>query len=156
MATIDELQRAAYNGIQFFYRSSSEARGFKYAEHTYPGSDNFTIEQLGKVPRRFSIQAQVLFEDRDVFNAALDSGGTGLLTHPNYGNLAGKITTYNPTDNINDLGLYEYQLEFVVEVGFIIPSVEVVATTVVTKKLSDVLEKGVEFVNNNVRILTNV
>ena len=156
MAVIDELQRATYNGIQFFYRSSSEARGFKYAEHLYPGSDNFTIEQLGKVPRKFTIQAQVQFSERDVLNAALDAGGTGLLSHPMYGNLAVKVTTYNPTDNINDLGLYEYSLEFVVEFGFIIPTVEKIATTIVSRKLGDVLDKGVEFVNKNVRILTNV
>lgn len=149
MAVIDKLVRASYRGIEFFYKSSSETGGFKVAEHLYPGSDNFKVEQLGKVPRRFDIEARVKFENRDSFDNALDTSGSGLLSHPMYGNIIVKVTQYTKTDTIDDLGLYNYSIQFVFEFGLILPTLEGIGLSMINQAKAAVLDNVVSYVNTN-------
>ena len=47
-------KQASWRGIPFYYRGSTEQRGFKTVQHLYPGSNNFKIEQMGKMPKPVS------------------------------------------------------------------------------------------------------
>jgi len=148
MAVIDELKTASYRGVSFFYKSSSETSGFKNAQHFYPGSDNFKVEQLGKMPKRFDIESRVLFQDRDRFDNALNTPGVGILSHPMFGNFSVKVTEYTKTDTVDDLGLYNYSIQFVVELGLIIPTIESIATSVVNTIRANVFTAATNFMKN--------
>lgn len=152
MGILDQLKSASYRGIPFFYKSSSETGGFKTAEHLYPASDNFKIEQLGKVPKRYDIEARVKFDNRDSFDNALDTQGSGLLSHPMYGNIIVKITQYRKSDSIDDLRLYNYTIQFIKEIGLIIPTLEGIGLSIINNAKSLVLTNAVSFVNNNFSI----
>ena len=150
MTILNELKTASYRGIEFFYQSSTESGGFKFAEHIYPDSDNIIIEQLGKVPRRFSFECRVLFENRDAFDNALNTEGTGTLSHPMYGNFPVKVTSVSKRDSIDDLGLYDYSIEFVIEEGSINP-VDAGVTTTVINSAKDVVKVAVfNFLSNEI------
>lgn len=153
MPTIDELKRGTYRGISFFYRSASETGGFKTAEHLYPGSDNFVVEQLGKVPRRFQIEAQVEFSNRDRFDNALNTAGSGILSHPMYGNFIVKVIEYTKTDSINNLGLYDYSVQYVVEQGLIIPTIESVSLSAINNLRAQGVEKVKNFIKTKLDYL---
>lgn len=153
MAVIDQLKTASYRGIPFFYQSSTESGGFKVAEHLYPGSDNFKIEQLGQVPTRFNIECRIKFEDRDRFDNALNTQGSGILSHPMFGNFIVKVTEYTKSDTKNDLGLYDYSVQFVKEIGLIIPSIEGIALSVINSLRSTLVEKTSIYIKNALGVL---
>jgi len=149
MTVNDELNKASYRGIEFFYKSSTEAGGFKTAEHLYPGSDNFIVEQLGKVPRRFDIEARVKFDNRDAFDIALNTPGDGLLSHPMFGFFTVKVTQYTKSDAINDLGLYDYSIQFIVQIGLIVPTLAGITTAVISQLRAEVFTNITNFVNDD-------
>jgi len=128
-----KLKKASYRGINFFYQSSNETGGFKFAEHQYPGSDNFNIEQLGRRPRRFSIEAKVDFDSRDSFRIALNTPESGIFAHPMYGNFLVKVTDFSLSDSKDVLGFYTFTVEFVVELGLQIPSLSTIGTAVISR-----------------------
>ena len=148
MAVIDELKSASYRGIPFFYKGSSETSGFKFAEHLYPGSDNFNIEQLGLRPRRFNIDCRVPFDVRDAIDNALNTAGVGILSHPMFGNFSVKVTEYTKTDSVDDLGLYTYSVQFSVEVGLIVPTIEDITSSVVNTLRSTLVTATTNFTKN--------
>lgn len=146
-----QLKRATYRGIPFFYRETSEEWGFKTAKHEYPGSDNVIIEQLGKKARIFNITARVEFESREAFDNALNTSGSGILSHPMYGLFIVKVGEYTKSDTVTDLGFYTYSIQFFVEIGLIIPTIEGIAVSVVSNARSLVLNNVVPFVNQRVK-----
>jgi len=147
-----KLKRSTYRGIQFFYRETSEEWGFKTAKHEYPGSDNVVIEQLGKKGRIFNINARVEFERRDAFDNALNTSGSGILSHPMYGNLIVKVGEYTKSDAVTDLGFYTYAIQFFVEIGLIIPTIESISVSAISNARAAVLENVVSFVNERVKV----
>lgn len=152
MTTNNELKKPSYNGVEFFYRSATETGGFKVAEHLYPDSNNFRVEQMGGVARKFRIECGVKFENRDSFDIALNTPGTGVLSHPMYGNFLVKVTTYEKRDGIDALGFYVYSVEFVVEIGLIAPSIEDISSNVINTAKSVVLTNVTNMVTDNFRI----
>jgi prophage DNA circulation protein len=142
---------ASWRGIQFFYRSSTETGGFKTAEHLYPGSNNFKIEQLGKTPRRFNIECQVTKDTRDAFDVALGTAGSGVLVHPMYGVFICKMTQYTKDDNINELGLYTYQIEWVQEFGLIAPSPSTLSASVISKLRASGVENATTMIKEKLK-----
>lgn len=93
------MNTASFRGINFFYQSTSEDYGFKHAEHVYPGSPNFQLEQLGLNRRLLKIEAIVRLQDRQAFDIALTNESAGLLVHPIYGTIEVKVGTFTKTDS---------------------------------------------------------
>lgn len=146
-----DTKTASWRGVQFYYRSSSETGGFKTAEHLYPGSDNFKIEQLGKTPRRFSIECQVSKDNRDIFDVALNQQGNGILVHPMYGVFSCKVETYSKSDSITELGLYTYTVDWVQELGFITPSPGTLTASVVSKLRATGVTKATAMIKSKLK-----
>jgi prophage DNA circulation protein len=151
MASINDLKAGSYRGIQFFYQGTSETRGFKNAVHEYPGSDNFVIEQLGKRTQQFNMDIRIRFEDKESFDIALNTPGTGILVHPNYGNFLVKVIEYTKTDSVNEIGLFNYSVQFVVEVGLVIPSAQGITTAVISRLRSEAVTKASEFAQSKLK-----
>ena len=123
--------------MPFYYRGSTEDRGFKTVQHLYPGSNNFKIEQMGRMPKQFAISAQIEDERRDVLDAALNASGSGILAHPKYGNFTAKVTEYSKVDSIDRHGLYNYSIKFVIEFGLFLPSLSTLTTAGISALRAD-------------------
>jgi len=153
MVVIDEIQRGSYRSIPFFYQNTRESGGFKTAQHLYPGSNNFILEQLGNVPREFNVECRVQFENRDSFDNALNTAGVGILTHPMYGNFLVKVKEYEKNDSISELGFYSYSVIWVVEIGLVIPTVQGIGLSIINNTRAQVLSRASVFLKN---VLTGV
>ena len=152
MSHSEDLKPASFRGAPFFYLSTNgEDLGFKTALHVFPGSDNFELEQLGRVPRRIPLDIRTTADQVERFNIAVTTPGSGRLSHPEFGNLIVKVGGVSRTTNINRLNFFEYSVEFFVEVGPLIPSISGVAASVISRAESVVFENVKDFVNDNVR-----
>jgi prophage DNA circulation protein len=76
--------------VPFKVETSDHQGGRRAVEHIFPGKDEPFYEDLGRAPRRFSVEGFVLGDDyltqRDNLLFALEKLGSGLLVHPYYGN----------------------------------------------------------------------
>jgi len=90
----DEIKNAGvveFRGAEFYLSTSSKTVGRRTVIHSFPGRDDIEVEDLGRLPRRFSISGFVLGDDaqaqRDVVQAAFEQAGPGKLIHPYYGEM---------------------------------------------------------------------
>ena len=67
------------------------------------------------------IDNNISFSDRDALISALEEGGIGTLIHPNFGSQNVVSIGYSLTDNINDLGISKFTLNFEVASVFRCP-----------------------------------
>lgn len=90
MAWRDELRPASFRGISFFVREARTETGKLADEHVFPSrgaaEQAVRVAELGRGPRRFSLEAYVVGDDyierRDALEAALAEPGPGRLVHP--------------------------------------------------------------------------
>lgn len=149
MTVINDVKTCSYRGVTFFYKGTSENNGFKTAQHLYPGSDNFVAEQLGKAPRTFSIDAQIEFDNRDRFDNALNTSGSGILNHPMYGSFIVKVLTYSKNDSTDRLGLYDYSIQFIVEQGLILPTIEGISLSAINNLRSKLVTSSGSYIKKS-------
>lgn len=100
-----------FRGIPFNYESSTRTSGRKSVFHTFPNSNDVQSEDLGRLPRAFSLEMIIqgigaeYFSKRDALIAALDAVGSGELNHPLYGKFTVQIDgAYNISENIGTQG----------------------------------------------------
>lgn len=117
MTLFEELLPASYKGATFLIASASTDGGRKDQRHEFPNSDRQTIEDLGLLPRSYSIIGLItgpnyIFK-RDTLLAALEDGETGVLSHPFYGELQQmKARSFSISESIADLGRAEISMTF--------------------------------------------
>lgn len=117
MPAADRLHPAIYKGVEFYVTSSVTTGGRKTVKHQFVGSSAQLIEDLGGIPRSFSVEGVLVdvweggtevltYQDhRDNFLAVLEQGGPGQLTHPFFGPLDNVVAVeYSLTDNMTELG----------------------------------------------------
>jgi hypothetical protein len=104
---IKEFTRTgSYKGVQFNYRSSDRGSGRKTIYHTFPNSDEVQFEDLGRLPRSFSMEllitgiGQDYFGKRDALLKVLDSPDKGELIHPLYGKMTVTVAGEYSTNEI--------------------------------------------------------
>lgn len=85
----DRLRPGSFRGVPFYTPSSEREGGQRGAVQEYPGSDDYTAQELGRGLTTFSVTAIVIGPDydldRDALIAALEQGGPGRLVHRYYG-----------------------------------------------------------------------
>lgn len=119
MAWRDQLQKGSFRGAPFFWHRADGEVGRKTARHDYPLRDEAYIEDLGKLPREFTLEVYVLGPDymaaRDKLIAACEEPGPGTLIHPTRGSvrvsLSGRVRFTESTD---EGGMARFTLPFVV------------------------------------------
>ena len=129
---LSSLKSGSFRGVEAYYQESSETGGFKFAAHEYPGSDNFNIEQLGRRRREIPSRWLVRPDQKDAFFAALNTPGSGILVIPTKGSLVSKVTEFTMFDSINSIGLFEFNVTFVREIGLEIPSLSTISTSAIS------------------------
>jgi prophage DNA circulation protein len=113
-----QLQPGSWRGCGFVLDAGQTVAGRRIALHEYAYRDDVWPEDLGKLPRRFSIQAFLVGDDvysqRDAMLAACEQAGTGTLVHPTLGSMQVVLMEFSVTDR-RDRGRYvEVQLTFIV------------------------------------------
>lgn len=83
------LQPASFRGKPFSVKRSDAQVGRRTVVHNYPQRDEAFPEDMGRLPRAFTIEALVIGPDymkaRDALIDALEQPGPGQLVHPYYG-----------------------------------------------------------------------
>jgi prophage DNA circulation protein len=84
-----QLQPGSWRGVGFVMDTAETRAGRRVAIHEYPYRDTAWVEDLGKLPRRFAMQAFLVGDDvysqRDAMVAACEQAGSGTLVHPTLG-----------------------------------------------------------------------
>lgn len=86
-----QLQPGSWRGCGFVLDAGDTRAGRRVAIHEYPYRDDAWVEDLGKLPRRFSVQGFLVGDDvyqqRDAMLAACEQPGAGTLVHPTLGSI---------------------------------------------------------------------
>lgn len=87
----NRLQPGSWRGVGFVLDAGETIVGRRVAIHEYPYRDTAWGEDLGKLPRRFSVQAFLVGDDvysqRDALVSACEQPGSGTLVHPTMGSV---------------------------------------------------------------------
>ena len=116
MTILNKLQIGKFKGVSFLWISSSLTGGRKTVTHEFPNKDIRFTEDLGLLPKTFSIEATLshinYIQNRDAFIVALENQGAGELIHPTFGSLKVQVTTYTLNEIISDLGNAKFSITF--------------------------------------------
>jgi prophage DNA circulation protein len=142
-----QTQQGSFRGIPFNFESLGRKSGRKSVFHTFPNSDIVLAEDLGRLPRAFSMNIFIHGTPKDNFEAvidgklskvtlseyyrrksaiidALEAKGPGELVHPTYGTHNVQIEgAYSLNENISNLNVAKITVTFViVNKGDFLPS----------------------------------
>ncbi len=117
-AWFQQLQPGSWRGVGFYIDAGDTAAGRRVAIHEYPYRDDAWAEDLGKLPRRFSVQAFIVGDDvyqqRDAMLAACEQAGAGTLVHPTLGSIQCVLLEFQCTDRRERGRVVELQFSFIV------------------------------------------
>ncbi|MCK5602305.1 DNA circularization N-terminal domain-containing protein [Candidatus Pacearchaeota archaeon] len=116
MSIEQELQRASFRGVTFFWSSTTTTGGRKVVLHEFPNKDTRFAEDLGQLPKSFVVEATVghlnYSQNRDALITALEKEGFGTLVHPTLGTFEVQALPYTLNENISELGKAKFTLPF--------------------------------------------
>ena len=124
MSALTELRPASFRGVPFLVKSTSTVGGRRTVSHEFVNADFREVEDLGLSLKQFTINAVVATEVGDTethlskkiaLMDALDQKGSGILTHPFYGEFEVVSGLYTIGENMTRLGETEFTLIFEVE-----------------------------------------
>jgi prophage DNA circulation protein len=129
VATETRVIDGSFKGIPIRIQRGSVSGGRKNAITQFPGRDHNFIEDLGGLPRSFSMDiivsdtaGQNYFGYRDRLLSALENKGLGVLEHPFYGRIDNVFcTTYSLSENFSDFGLSVATVNFEISRSLGIP-----------------------------------
>jgi len=113
-----QLQPGSWRGVGFVLDAGDTAAGRRVAIHEYPYRDDAWAEDLGKLPRRFTIQAFIVGDDcyqqRDQMLRACEQSGAGTLVHPTLGSIQCVLLEFQCADRRERGRVVELQFAFIV------------------------------------------
>jgi prophage DNA circulation protein len=117
-AWFQQLQPGSWRGVGFVLDAGDTAAGRRVAIHEYPYRDTAWAEDLGKLPRRFTIQAFMVGDDcyqqRDAMLRAVEQSGSGTLVHPTLGSIQCVLLEFACADRRERGRVVELQFSFIV------------------------------------------
>lgn len=116
----DKLLQASFKGVTFYWRRLSTRLGKKSVSHNYPGSSRRNVEDMGALPKTFTVEASIsggvgsdqYLQNKQALEAALQSPGPGYLVHPTYGRVLVTAKPATCTEENTRLGEARYSLTF--------------------------------------------
>jgi prophage DNA circulation protein len=121
-----QLQPGSWRGVGFVLDAGDTAAGRRVAIHEYPYRDDAWAEDLGKLPRRFTIQAFIVGDDcyqqRDAMLQACEQAGAGTLVHPTLGSIQCVLLEFGCADRRERGRVVELQFTFIVAGDVLYPS----------------------------------
>lgn len=112
MADDTQIINGSFKGIPLSISVSSVEGGRKHAVKQFPNRDTQSVEDLGLLPRKYSMDIIIsdkvntgYFEYRNSLLAALESKGGGVLIHPLYGRVDDVVAvSYSISENFGSFG----------------------------------------------------
>jgi prophage DNA circulation protein len=131
-----QLQPGSWRGVGFVLDAGQTAAGRRIALHEYPYRDDAWAEDLGKLPRRFMVQAFLVGDDvysqRDAMLRVVEQSGTGTLVHPTLGSVQCVLLEFSATDR-RERGRYvELQFAFILAGDVQYPTTAIATGSAVT------------------------
>lgn len=113
--TTKDLLLATWRGVPFYVRSESMPEaGRRVILHDYPNSDTRYVEDMGKLPSKFQIEAFVITRDAaDKLEKALNTPGQGRLTMPVFGAVTLFSLPYSKDASQTSVGEISFTLGFI-------------------------------------------
>jgi len=138
-----QLQPGSWRGVGFVLDAGQTNAGRRVAIHEYPYRDDAWAEDLGKLPRRFMVQAFLVGDDvysqRDAMLRAVEQSGSGTLVHPTLGSISCVLLEFAVTDR-RERGRYvELQFSFILAGDVQYPSTSIATGSGVLSACSKVL-----------------
>lgn len=97
-----QLQPGSWKGVGFVLDAGQTSAGRRIAIHEYPYRDDAWAEDIGKLPRRFSVQGFLVGDDvyqqRDAMLGVCEQSGAGTLVHPTLGSIQCVMLEFSTTD----------------------------------------------------------
>lgn len=110
------LQPGSWRGVGFVLDAGETIAGRRVAIHEYPYRDTAWGEDLGKLPRRFNVQAYLVGDDvyaqRDAMLRACEQAGSGTLVHPTLGSIEVVLLEFTVTDRRERGRVVEVAMQF--------------------------------------------
>ena len=120
------LPDGEFRGALFFYQESSGSGGRKTQTHEYPNKTERYVEDLGGLEKKFTFNVytddNVSYSERDELIEALDKAGVGTLVHPSFGDLEVVVVGYTFAENIKELGITKFTINFEVASQNVLPT----------------------------------
>lgn len=124
MSWKDKLLPASFRGVPFGVSANTRTGGRAAGVHTYPLRDKPFVEDLGRIERRFSVDAFIVGDDyaatRDRLIDRLESPGPGFpskpagtLVHPTYGTLRVLCTNFRVSESLDEGRMARVSMDFV-------------------------------------------
>jgi len=141
MTDLIQLKEASYKGVSFLAVTMPTTGGRRVIQYRFPRSDKQAIEDQGKLPRQFTLNAVIsnenYFSQKAALIRVLEDGNKGTLVHPTFGNVENvRSGTYTITEKISETGKAQITMEFFIEESQGIP-VALQVTPSVVKNASD-------------------
>lgn len=156
MADEAQIIVGSFKGIPISINSGSIAGGRKIAVKQFPSRDTQSVEDLGLIPRKYSLEIvindkpdQDYFGYRDSLLAALESKGPGELIHPLYGRIDNVVAvSYSISENFSAFGSTTVSVNFEihnstgipVSSGNVVTQIATANDTVQSSVLSDIAD----------------
>ena len=118
MIDFDKYLPSDYKGVAFHTTKIVMSFSKRLDEKKYPFSDKHDITEMGNDPKQFTLDVFVLGQDylqqRKDLEAAFESRGPGILTHPTRGQLFVQVRRVETTEDFLDVhGVFDYRVTFV-------------------------------------------
>jgi prophage DNA circulation protein len=131
-----QLQPGSWRGVGFVLDAGQTKAGRRVAIHEYPYRDTAWSEDLGKLPRRFSVEAYLtgddVYQQRDAMLKACEQAGAGTLVHPTLGSLQCVLLDFTVTDR-RERGRYvEVALSFIIAGDVLYPGASLATGDAIT------------------------
>jgi prophage DNA circulation protein len=131
-----QLQPGSWKGMPFVLDAGETAAGRRVAIHEYPYRDEAWAEDLGRLPRRFSVQAFIVGDDcyqqRDSMLRACEEPGAGTLVHPTLGSIQCVLLEFSCADRRERGRVVELQFTFIVAADVLYPGASIATSQAVT------------------------
>lgn len=144
-----QLLPASFRNVAFFVPSAETSGGRRSVLHTFPGRETGYAEDLGKIPRGFSIEGYVVgtdyFPARNALINALEAPGSGKLIHPYYGEIDVQAGGYTVREMQDEGGMARFTMSFDDAGSIPYPSAAADTTSAVFARKSDTLSGSKSF-----------
>jgi prophage DNA circulation protein len=146
MADSSDIIVGSYKDVRFRISSGSVEGGRKVSIKQFPDKDTQNIEDLGQIPRKYSLEIIVAdststsieedyFTYRNKLLQALESSGSGVLIHPFYGRIEDVVAvSYSLNEAMSSFGMSTISVNFEIADNTGIPAT---AGTAITNISSD-------------------
>lgn len=117
MIDIDQYRQARFRGVPFHYTDASRRFGHRVDVKEYPFQDRSLVTDMGRSTPRFEVLIYLIGDDvlqrRRDLEDAFDMPGPGLLEHPTRGEISVIVETGRDKETVNELGVADYTVTFV-------------------------------------------